>query len=158
MVYMCTRRAWRSAICINVLQLFWPSRYCRLSNLRVWGSAPSLLRAMTLAAVVKVFTLISTNFQVCTLCTLSCTLAEFSNSGFGSQQTAGIGLFCICGDAVCFLIWGEIMKCLWPCHRSVGLSVKELGRQSDTRWACCYTNIVLIRDRYDVIVDLPCSG
>ena len=33
-----------------------------------------------------------------------------------------------------------------------GLIVRELGRLSDTRWACRYMNIAVIDERYDVII------
>ena len=38
-----------------------------------------------------------------------------------------------------------------------GLLVRELGRLSDTRWACHFRNTAVIRDRYDVIIDIVCS-
>jgi hypothetical protein len=38
------------------------------------------------------------------------------------------------------------------------LSIRELGRLSDTRWACRYRNIAVIIERFDVIIDVLCES
>jgi len=53
-----------------------------------------------------------------------------------------------------FLTRHKVHEVFLAVQREQGVAVRELGKLSDTRWACRHRNISVIAERYDIIIDV----
>ena len=54
-----------------------------------------------------------------------------------------------------FLARQKVHEVFMRFQQERGLSQREIGRLSETRWACRYHNVLVIKERFGVIIDVP---